>query len=351
MPIHTAFRPAPATPAPQDRTGLLLMNLGTPDAPTPAAVRRYLGEFLHDHRVVDLNRWIWCPVLHGIILPLRSPKVAKAYAEIWTEEGSPLLALSKRLANGVAAALPDVDVRLAMRYGNPSVPSVLRAMDEAGTRRIVVLPLYPQYSASTSASSHDAVMKDVMRWRRQPELRLVQDYHEDPAWVAAVAGRIRAFWAEHGRGDRLLMSFHGIPQRFVAGGDPYAAQCRASAAAIAKALELDADAWSLTFQSRFGREPWLQPYTDKSLEQWGREHAGTIDVVCPGFAVDCLETLEEIAVENAHRYVDHGGTALRYIPALNDDDAHVQALAALFRRHAQGWRQPADADAALAGLA
>ena len=333
--MHTAFRPAPATAS--DRTGLLLVNLGTPDAPTPAAVRRYLGEFLHDHRVVDLNRWIWCPVLHGIILPLRSPRVAKAYASIWTAEGSPLLALSQRLSKGVAAALPDVDVRLAMRYGNPSVPSVLRAMDEAGTRRIMVLPLYPQYSASTSASSHDAVMKEVMHWRRQPELRLVQDYHVDTGWVAAMAKRIAAHWAEHGRPDRLLMSFHGIPQRFVAGGDPYAAQCRASAEAIAQALGLEAKDWALTFQSRFGREPWLQPYTDKTLEQWGRDKAGTVDVVCPGFAVDCLETLEEIAVENAHTYTEAGGTALRYIPALNDDDAHVQALAALYRRHAQGW--------------
>ena len=337
--MHTAFRPAPpATPNEESgHVGVLLVNLGTPDAPTPAAVRRYLAEFLHDHRVVDLTRWLWCPVLHFIILPLRSPKVAKNYAGIWTAEGSPLLALSKRLADGVARALPQADVRLAMRYGNPSVPDVLRAMDDAGCRRIVVLPLYPQYAASTSASSHDAVLREVMRWRRQPELRLVQDYHRDPRWVAAIAASIRAHWATNGRGDRLLMSFHGIPQRFVAGGDPYAAQCRASAESIAAALDLDAGEWALTFQSRFGREPWLQPYTDKTLEQWGREKAGTVDVVCPGFAVDCLETLEEIAVENAHAYVEAGGTALRYVPALNDDAAHVEGLVALLRRNLAGW--------------
>jgi ferrochelatase len=337
--MHTAFRPAPpATPnEPAGRTGVLLINLGTPDAPTPAAVRRYLAEFLHDHRVVDLTRWLWCPVLHFIILPLRSPKVAKNYASIWTPEGSPLLALSQRLASGVARALPEVDVRLAMRYGNPSVPDVMRAMAADGCNRFVVLPLYPQYAASTSASSHDAVMREVLRWRRQPELRLVQDYHRDAGWVAAVADSIRSHWAAKGRGDRLLMSFHGIPQRFVAGGDPYAAQCRASAEAIAAALSLSDSEWALTFQSRFGREPWLQPYTDKTLEQWGREKAGTIDVVCPGFAVDCLETLEEIAVENAHAYVEAGGTALRYVPALNDDAAHVDALAALLRRQMGGW--------------
>jgi ferrochelatase len=338
--MHTVFRPAP-TPAahapnaaPADRTGVLLVNLGTPDAPTPAAVRRYLAEFLHDHRVVDLARWIWCPALHFIILPLRSPKVAKAYASIWTPEGSPLLALTKRLAQGLAAVLPSADVRFAMRYGQPSVASVLREMDAAGCTRIVVLPLYPQYSASTSASVHDAVMKEVLTWRRQPDLRLLQEYHLDAGWVAAVADSVRAHWGANGRGDRLLMSFHGLPQRFVDAGDPYAAQCAASARAIAAALGLDDAAWALTYQSRFGREPWLLPATDKTLEQWGADKAGTVDVLCPGFAVDCLETLEEIAEQNAHAYVEAGGTALRYIPALNDAPAHVAALAAMLAREA-----------------
>jgi len=327
--MHTAFRPAPATSA--DRSGVLLVNLGTPDAPTAAAVRRYLAEFLHDHRVVDLNRWLWCPLLHGVILPLRSPKVARAYAGIWTDEGSPLLAGTRRLGESLARALPEVEVRVAMRYGNPSIASVMQAMDEAGVGRLAVLPLYPQYSASTSASVHDAVMRELLRWRRQPSLHLLQDYHRDPAWVAAVAASVRAHWAAKGRGDRLLMSFHGIPQRFVRGGDPYQRQCQASARAIAAALGLAEDEWWLSFQSRFGREPWLQPYTDKTLEQWGRERAGSIDVLCPGFAIDCLETLEEIAEENAHAYVAAGGTALRYIPCLNDDPAHVAALAGLAR--------------------
>lgn len=340
--MYTAFRPAPPAPpgtavaANTGRTGVLLVNLGTPEAPTPAAVRRYLAEFLHDHRVVDLTRWIWCPALHFIILPLRSPKVAKAYASIWMPEGSPLLVLTKRLAAGLDAALPGIEVRYAMRYGQPSVASVLREMDAAGCARIVVLPLYPQYSASTSGSVHDAVMREVLTWRRQPDLRLLQDYHLDAGWVAAVADSVRAHWAANGRGDRLLMSFHGLPQRFVDAGDPYAAQCAAGARAIATALGLRDDAWALTYQSRFGREPWLTPATDATLLDWGKAKAGTVDVLCPGFAVDCLETLEEIAEQNAHAYVEAGGTALRYIPALNDAPAHVAALADLLRREVPG---------------
>lgn len=340
--MYTTFRPAPVAPARADanaapapdagRTGVLLVNLGTPEAPTPAAVRRYLAEFLHDHRVVDLTRWIWCPALHFIILPLRSPKVAKAYASIWTPEGSPLMVLTKRLAAGLATALPGADVRCAMRYGQPSVARVLREMDEAGCTRIAVLPLYPQYSASTSGSVHDAVMNEVLTWRRQPDLRLLQDYHVDAGWVTAVAASVRAHWATNGRGDRLLMSFHGLPQRFVDAGDPYATQCEASARAIAAELGLRDGDWALTFQSRFGREPWLTPATDATLLAWGKAKAGTVDVLCPGFAVDCLETLEEIAEQNAHAYVEAGGAALRYIPALNDAPAHVAALADLLRR-------------------
>lgn len=328
--MYTAFRPAPVDAAPRD--GVLLVNLGTPDAPTAAAVRRYLAEFLHDHRVVDLNRWLWCPLLHGVILPLRSPKVARAYASIWTGQGSPLRVGSQRLAEALAAALPGVELRLAMRYGQPSVGSVLREMADAGVNRLWVLPLYPQYSASTSASVHDAVMRELLRWRRQPELHLLQDYHLDPGWVRAVADSVRAHWAIRGRGERLLMSFHGLPQRFVQAGDPYAAQCAASARAIASELGLGEGQWWHSYQSRFGREPWLQPYTDHTLETWGRQGVGAVDVLCPGFAVDCLETLEEIAVENARGYQQAGGEALRYIPCLGAAPAHVEALARLLRR-------------------
>lgn len=329
MPIR--YRPGPATPADTARTAVLLVNLGTPDAPTPAAVRRYLAEFLHDWRVVDLSRWLWCPALHGVILPWRARKVARTYAAIWGEDGSPLLALSRKLADGLQAALPEVTVRLAMRYGNPSLPMVLRELHDAGLGRLIVLPLYPQYSATTSASVFDAVAKELAGWRCVPVLDFVADYHRDAGWVAAVAASIRAHRAAHGSGEKLLFSFHGIPQRYADAGDPYPAQCLASAKAIAAALGLRDDQWRLAYQSRFGREPWLQPYTDHTLEALARDGVKRVDVVCPGFAVDCIETLEEIAVENADIFRRAGGETLGYIPCLNDEPAHVDALAALLK--------------------
>ena len=330
------FRDGSTTAAPP-RTALLLVNLGTPDAPTASAVRRYLAEFLHDYRVVDLNRWLWCPILHGVILPLRSPKVAKKYAGIWTSKGSPLLSLSRELAEALQAQLPEFEVRLAMRYGNPAVAEVLRELHDKGMQRLLVLPLYPQYSASTVASVHDAVMAELATWRRMPELRLINDYHLDEAWLDALASSVENSWDLHGRGEKLLISFHGIPQRFVRAGDPYARQCEAGARALAQRLDLSEGQWLMTFQSRFGREPWLQPYTDKTLEALAREGVKSVDMICPGFAVDCLETLEENAVENAALFQQAGGAELRYIPALNATPGHVAALATLARRHAQGW--------------
>ena len=323
--------------APPPRTALLLVNLGTPDAPTAGAVRRYLGQFLHDYRVVELSRWLWCPLLHGVILPLRSPKVARKYASIWTAKGSPLLALSRDLAAALQVQLPEFEVCLAMRYGNPAVADVLRELQGKGLQRLLVLPLYPQYSASTVASVHDAVMAELSAWRRLPELRLINDYHLDEAWLDALAASVETHWDLHGRGDQLLVSFHGIPQRFVTAGDPYAQQCEAGAQALAQRLHLQDGQWLMTFQSRFGREQWLQPYTDKTLEALARQGIKTVDVICPGFAVDCLETLEENAVENAALFQRAGGGELRYIAALNATPGHVAALATLARRQAQGW--------------
>ncbi|MEF9977662.1 MAG: ferrochelatase [Thermomonas sp.] len=311
---------------------LLLVNLGTPDAPTAPAVRRYLAEFLHDHRVVQLTRWLWCPLLHFVILPLRSPKVAAKYASVWLPGGSPLAVHTAALADAVQARLPDRRVVHAMRYGNPSMASVLHALRDAGVRKLHVLPLYPQYSTTTTASVADAIAKhgDGM------DIEMLQDYHRDPAWASAVAQSIRVHWDAHGRGERLLLSFHGIPQRLVDGGDPYAKQCEASTVAIADALGIARDELLLTFQSRFGKERWLQPYTQQTLEALAAEGVRTIDVACPGFAVDCLETLEEIAVENAHAFKAAGGASLRYIGCLNDGDAHADALAALAQAEA-GW--------------
>ena len=311
---------------------LVLVNLGTPAAPTPSAVRRYLSQFLHDHRVVQLTRWLWCPLLHFVILPLRSPKVARKYAQIWMPGGSPLAVHTAALADAVARRLPGWRVAHAMRYGQPSVQAVFDGLSADGVRKIRVLPLYPQYSTTTTASVADAVAAAA----NGLQVEVLRDYHVDAGWAAAVAASIRAHWDAEGRGERLLLSFHGIPRRLVDGGDPYAAQCEASTRAIAQALGVPREDLLLTFQSRFGRERWLEPYTQPTLEALAREGVRRVDVACPGFAVDCLETLEEIAVENAVAFRGAGGEALRYIPCLNAEPAHAGALAALALQDA-GW--------------
>ncbi len=317
------------TPAPSSEPAVVLVNLGTPDAPTPKAVRRYLAEFLHDHRVVALTRWLWCPILHFVILPFRSPRVARLYAGVWMREGSPLAVHTARLAAAVQRELPGMRVVHAMRYGTPSLHGVLQTLRDAGHPRVQVLPLYPQYSTTTTASVGDVV---AAVFGRDGRARMRADYHVDAAWVDAVAASVRAHWNAHGRGERLVVSFHGIPQRLADAGDPYPAQCRAGVDALVRALGVAEDEVVLTFQSRFGREPWLQPYTDATLKTLGEAGVRTLDVVCPGFAVDCLETLEEIALQNAEIFREHGGEALRYIPCLNDAPAHARALANLVRR-------------------
>jgi protoporphyrin/coproporphyrin ferrochelatase len=318
-------------------SAVLLVNLGTPDAPTASAVRRYLAEFLHDYRVVPLSRWLWCPILHFVILPLRGPKVAKKYAEVWLSGGSPLAVHTANLATAMQGRMPDARVTYAMRYGNPSMTKTVAALRAEGVSEIVVLPLYPQYSTTTTASVTDKVETLECDYdENELRFKVIDNYHLDPAWVTAVADSIRAHWAEHGRGERLMFSFHGIPERLVNAGDPYRQQSQASVDAIVAALGISSEDTMLTFQSRFGREPWLQPYTDKTLEALGAQGVKRIDIVCPGFAVDCLETLEEITVENAELFRAAGGETLNYIPCLNDSPAHADTLAALARRHLQG---------------
>ncbi|GAA4788815.1 ferrochelatase [Lysobacter hankyongensis] len=333
------MRMTPTTPASVPDTAVLLVNLGTPDAPTAPAVRRYLAEFLHDHRVVALSRWLWCPILHFIILPLRGPKVAKKYAQIWMEGGSPLAVHTRDLAAAMQDRLPGLRVAWAMRYGNPSMAATVAALRADGVRRIVLLPLYPQYSTTTTASVTDVAERLAREAGDALRIDTIVDYHLDPAWIAAVADSIREHWAQHGRGERLLFSFHGIPQRLVDAGDPYRTQSQASVDAIVAALAdvpgFEPAQAMLTFQSRFGREPWLQPYTDKTLEALAAQGLKRIDIVCPGFAVDCLETLEEITVENDALFRAAGGDALRYIPCLNAAPAHADALAALARRRVE----------------
>ena len=306
---------------------LLLVNLGTPEAPTPRAVRRYLAEFLSDPRVVQLPRWLWKPLLHGVILPLRGARVARKYAVIWMDAGSPLAVHTRELAAAVQQRLPQLRVAHAMRYGQPALAATLATLREEGIHRVLVLPLYPQYSTTTTASVADALARV-----EGIQTQLVNDYHLDAGWIAAVAASIRAHQQAHGRGEKLLFSFHGIPQRLVDDGDPYAAQCAASAAAIARALELRDDEFVLSYQSRFGREAWLQPDTHTTLQALAGASVRRVDVVCPGFAVDCLETLEEIAMANAEAFRNAGGEALRYIPCLNAAPAHADALAALAQR-------------------
>lgn len=308
-------------------SAVLAVNLGTPEAPTAPAVRRYLAEFLSDPRVVAIPALFWKPLLYGVILPLRSGRSAEKYAQVWLPGGSPLMVHTRNLAEAMQRLMPSRRVRHAMRYGVPALGKELDDAKAAGIRRIAVLPLYPQYSTTTTASVEDL----VERWRRRNpdvQVELIRDYPVHPAWVDAVAGSIRRWWEQHGRGEKLMFSFHGIPQRVADAGDPYPQQCEASAAAIAAALGLSADQWQMGYQSRFGREKWLQPYAEPSL--WALAEGGVkqIDVVCPGFATDCLETLEEVALGFTHTLAERGAQ-MRYIPCLNDDPAHAGALAQL----------------------
>lgn len=341
------------------RIGLLLVNLGTPEAPTAQSVRPYLKQFLSDRRVVEVPRWLWWLVLNGVILPFRSGRSAKAYAKIWRDDGSPLMVFSQRLGAALGAALnadlgagldakldaalnkdPSIDgvqTSVAMTYGSPGIPDALAQMKQQGVQRLLVLPLYPQYSATTTGSVFDAVTNALQKQRWLPELRFINQYFQHPPWYQAVAESIRDYQQQHGQGERLLFSFHGIPQRYFRQGDPYYCQCHASARLIAQELGLDDDSWQVTFQSRLGREPWLQPYTDKVLEQFGQQGGKHVQVVCPGFAVDCLETLEEIAMQNQAFFIEAGGKQLDYIAALNDSPSHVQTLAGIVKSHLAGW--------------
>ncbi len=315
--------------------GVLISNLGTPDAPDTASVRRYLREFLSDPKVIQLPRWLWLPILYGAILPFRAPRSAHAYRAVWTEHGSPLAVHSERQRAALARTLnarrgAPVSVALGMRYGRPSIADALDRLRRAGSDELVVLPLYPQRSETTTGSTEAALLQALHAsgWSVAP--RFVEDYHLHPAYLAALAESVRERWAEGGRAERLLFSFHGLPRRYCErGGDPYAQQCHATARKLAEVLECEPTRWAIAFQSRVGRGEWLRPYTDELLVEWGRHGVGHVQVLCPGFAADCLETLEEIAMGEAARFREAGGGRLEYIPALNERPRHIEALAEL----------------------
>jgi ferrochelatase len=322
--------------------GVLLTNLGTPDSCSRADVRRYLGEFLWDPRVVEIPRPLWWLVLKLVILNTRPRRSAAAYRRVWTDAGSPLLLISRQQEAALQEKLAQqpgypVKVVLAMRYGNPSIAAGLQALRQAGARRILVLPLYPQYSATTTASTFDAVAAELRRWRWLPEMRFVNHYHDEPAYIGALAGSVQAYQAQHGTPDRLLMSFHGIPKDYFMAGDPYHCESHKTARLLAEKLGLDNTHWQLSFQSRLGPREWLRPYTDETLRKLAAEGVRRVQVICPGFSADCLETLEEIAMENRETFLKAGGETYEYIPCLNAEPAHIDMLAGLIAKHTGGW--------------
>jgi len=315
------------------KVGVLLVNLGSPSAPTNSAVRRFLKEFLWDPRVVNIPRFLWWIILHFLVLPFRPKASTKAYKKIWQKKGSPLIFLSQQLADKVAKKLSSqtCSVYSVMRYGKPSMARQLARFKKNKVDELIVIPLYPQYSSTTTASVYDEVIKYVTTWRHIPSIRFVSDYHQNSIYIEAIACSIEQHWKEHGRNDLLLMSFHGLPEKLTEWGDPYFEQCLRTAELIAKQLSLSSDQWVCVFQSRFGKAKWLQPYCIEVLMALPDQGIKKIDVVCPGFAVDCLETLEEIELANQQIFLDAGGESYRYIPALNDSEKHVELMIDLIK--------------------
>ena len=334
------------------RTAVLYCNLGTPSAPTAPALRKYLAEFLGDSRVVEIPKPIWWLILHGIILRVRPAKSAAKYASIWTEQGSPLKAFTEQQAQSLGTALHErghhVTVRYAMRYGQPSIPEQLNALKAEGVQRVLIVPAYPQYSGTTTASVFDAVYRWGLKTRLIPEMRFVNRYHDDPRYIAALAQTVRAHWAAHGQAEQLVMSFHGVPERTLQLGDPYHCECMKTGRLLAEALGLAKDQYKLTFQSRFGKAKWLEPYTEPTLVAMAGQGVKKVDVICPGFTSDCLETLEEIQQEAQEAFLHAGGESFSYIPCLNNNAQWIDALADISLDHMQAWNLLAPDEAALA---
>lgn len=323
--------------------GVLLVNLGTPDEPTAASIRRYLAEFLSDPRVIEIPQVLWQVILRGFILTRRPAALAPRYKEIWLEKGSPLLVWSQAQAEGLRHSFAEqglpVCVELGMRYGNPSIPDGMARLRAQACERILVVPMYPQYAASTTATAVDCVAGYVARLRNQPELRFIKRYHDDPGYIEALARQVRTYWQSNGKPERLLLSFHGLPRRTIEQGDPYHRDCMETASLLKRSLGSDGARVHVAFQSRFGAEKWLEPYTEPTLREWARQGIRQVDVMCPGFLVDCLETLEEIQMQCRDAFLSEGGERFRYLPCLNDDAGWASGLAALVKRNMAGWVQ------------
>lgn len=326
------------------RIGVLIVNTGTPDEPTPRGVRRFLAQMLADPRLIELPRAVWLPILHGIVLRVRPYRSARAYRRIWTNEGSPQLVNAQRAAKELHAALERVivgltAVELGMTYGNPSIPQALARLRDSGAERLIVLPLFPQYAGVTTGSIFDAVTRELQRWRWVPETRFVTEYHDEPDYIAALAATVRERWRERGRGEHLVMSFHSMPKKYFERGDPYFCKCQKTSRLLAETLGLRDEQWTLAFQSRFGFEEWLRPYVTDVMDGLATRGVKRVDVICPGFSMDCLESLEEIAIRTAERFQNEGGERLDYIPALNAREDHIACLARLIAKHCAGWSE------------
>ena len=340
MPYYRAVAPAAASTP--ERIGVLVVNLGTPDAPSYGAVQRYLREFLGDRRVIDTSRWIWLPILYGLVLPFRPIRTVRKYRKIWLQDGSPLAVYSSRLASKMdqrlrAAAGDRVRVALGMTYGNPSIASAIESLARQNAKRLLVLPLYPQYCSSTTGSVFDRTSDALRRWRWLPETRFVNDYHDDAGYIEALGARIEEHWAEAGGRSHLLLSYHGIPAAYVKEGDPYREHTERTTRLLVARLGLKEAEWSHCYQSRFGSVEWLQPYTDDTLTALAKRGWSKLTVVSPSFAVDCLETLEEVAIEYRDKFLQLGAERLTLVPALNDDDRHAELLVSIVQRHLKGW--------------
>jgi protoporphyrin/coproporphyrin ferrochelatase len=340
MPYYRAVAQAAASTP--ERIGVLLINLGTPDSPSYFAVQRYLRDFLGDRRVIDTSPLIWLPLLYGVVLPLRPIRTVRNYRKIWMQDGSPLAVYSNRLANKMDSRLREilgdrVRVALGMTYGNPSIASAISALAEQNARQLLVLPLYPQYCSSTTGSAFDRTVRALARWRWLPETRFVNDYYADAGYIEALAARIEEHWSQTGERSHLLFSYHGIPAVYVKEGDPYRTQAEATTRLVVSRLGLASDEWSHCYQSRFGPVVWLQPYTEDTFTDLARRGARKLTIVSPSFAVDCLETLQEVAIEYRDKFLKLGGERLSLVPALNDDGRHVEVLTTIIRNHLKGW--------------